>query len=314
MRTSLPPALLLLSLLAGCAGRSSSTQAAVKASTSAATTPEPSTPEGFLPGIPLDGLSAEQQQLVAEVAQETFCYCGIPATISQRLRQPGACHHAKRMARLTTRLALGGLPKAEVKKSLERYYASFDRPRRAKLEVASYGPPLGDAKAPVTLVEFSDFTCPYCQLVRPLLEKFVADRPGRVKLHYKPFPIETHPNASEAAQAAEWARDQGIFWELHDLMFTRPHQLSPEELAGHARELGKDGGDLQAALESGKYRYKVESSQAEARAAGLRGTPTLYFNGRIHLVPDYSEWMLEFTLQDEEEWQEKQGWSRDEVN
>jgi len=150
--------------------------------------------------------------------------------------------------------------------------------------------------------------------MRPLMEKFVADRPGRVKLLYKPFPIDSHPNAVEAAQAAEWARDQGIFWKFHDLLFTRPHELAGEDLARYATELGKDGADLQAALESGKYRYKVEGSQAEGRAAGLRGTPTLYFDGRMHLGTDYSEWMLEFTLQDEEEWREKQGWSRDEAN
>jgi protein-disulfide isomerase len=313
MRSPILPAVLALLLVAGCAGRTTATPAPVP-TPAQATGPEPTTPEGLLPGIPLDGLSAEQQQAVAEIAQEEFCYCGCPHTVSQCLRQHGGCHHAKRMARLAVRLAMGGLPKVEVQKTLVRYYASFDRPRRARLDLAGFGPPLGDANAAVTLVEFSDFTCPYCQLMRPVLEKFVAERPGRLKLFYKPFPIESHVNAVEAAQAGEWAREQGIFWAFHDLMFERPHALSPDELASYAREAGKDGADLAAALESGKYRYKVELSQAEARAAGLRGTPTLFFGGRIHLIPDFSEWMLEFTLQDEEEWQEKQGWARDEAD
>jgi protein-disulfide isomerase len=303
-------AVLTLLLLAGCAARTAATPASAAPDPSAGLAP--ATPEELLPGIPLDGLTPEQQRAVAEVAQETFCYCGVPKTISQRLRQHGGCHHAKRMARLATRLAMGGLPKAEVQATLLKYYASFDRPRRARLELGGFGPPLGDPGATVTLVEFSDFTCPYCQLLRPALEKFVAERKGRIKLHYKPFPIESHPNAVEAAQAGEWARDQGIFWAFHDLIFQRPHALSPEELAGHASELGQDGAALRAALEAGTYRYKVEGSQAEARAAGLRSTPSLYFDGRLHLIPDYSEWMLEFTLQDEEEWLEKQGWSRDE--
>ena len=313
MRSPILPAVLTLLLVAGCAGRTTAAPAPVSTPARAAE-PEPTTPEGLLPGIPLDGLTAEQQQVVAEIAQEEFCYCGCPHTVSQCLRHHGGCHHAKRMARLASRLAMGGMPKAEVQQTLVKYYASFDRPRRAKLELDGFGPPLGDANAAVTLVEFSDFTCPYCQLMRPVLEKFVADRPGRVKLHYKPFPIESHLNAVDAAQAGEWARDQGIFWAFHDLMFERPHALSPEELVSYARAAGKDGADLAAALESGKYRYKVEGSQAEARAAGLRGTPTLFFGGRIHLIPDYSEWTLEFTLQDEEEWQEKQGWARDEGN
>jgi predicted DsbA family dithiol-disulfide isomerase len=313
LRTPFLAAALSLLLLAGCATRTAATPAPAPAPAEA-TGPEPTTPEELLPGIPLDGLSPEQQQAVAEIAREEFCYCGAPFTISQRLRQHGGCHHAKRQARLAARLAMAGLPKAEVRKSLLNYYASFDRPRRARLDLAGFGPPLGEPDAPVTLVEFSDFTCPYCQLMRPVLERFVAERKGRVKLHFKPFPIEAHPNAVEAAQAGEWARDQGIFWAFHDLMFQRPQFLAPDELAGYVSELGKDGASLRAALEAGTYRYKVEGSQAEARLAGLRGTPTLFFGGRIHLIPDFSEWMLEFTLQDEEEWQEQQGWSRDEGN
>ncbi len=311
MRSPLLPAAITLFLLAGCASHTAAVTAPAPAPAQVEAA-EPATPEGLLPGIPLDGLTPEQQQLVAEVAQEEFCYCGCPHTVSQCLRTHGGCHHAKRMARLISRLAMGGLPKAEVKKTLAAYYESFDRPRRAKLDVTGFGPPLGDPAAPVTVVEFSDFTCPYCQMMRPLLEQFVNDRPGRVKLYYKPFPIESHPNAADAAQAGEWARDQGIFWAFHDLMFGRPHALSPDELVSYAREIGKDGDGLRAALEAGTYRAKVEGSQAEARLAGLRGTPTLFFDGRRHLVPDYSEWMLEFTLQDEEEWREKQGWSRDE--
>jgi protein-disulfide isomerase len=313
MRSPLLPAALTLLLLAACAARTTAAHAPGPPPVQPAG-PEPTTPEGLLPGIPLEGLTEAQQQAVAEIAQEEFCYCGCPHTVSQCLRQHGGCHHAKRTARLAVRLALGGLPKAEIQKSLLKYYASFDRPRRARLDLAGFGPPLGDAGAAVTLVEFSDFTCPYCQLMRPVLEKFVAERPGRVKLHFKPFPIESHPNAVEAAQAGEWAREQGIFWAFHDLMFERPHALSSAELVSYAREAGKDGDDLAAALESGRYRYKVEGSQAEARAAGLRGTPTLFFGGRLHVIPDYSEWMLEFTLQDEEEWQEQQGWSHDEGN
>jgi protein-disulfide isomerase len=313
MHSSLLPAALAFALLAGCAARTTATAAPLP-SPAQAPLGEPTSPEALLPGIPLEGLTAEQQQAVAEIAQETFCYCGCPHTVSQCLRQHGSCHHAKRTARLATRLALGGLAKPALKAMLEKYYASFDRPRRATLDVAGFGPPLGDPKAPVTVVEFSDFTCPYCQLMRPVLEKFVADRPGRLKLHYKPFPIEAHPHAVEAAQAAEWAREQGIFWTFHDLLFERPHALSTDDLAAYAREAGKDDADLRAALETGRYRYKVEGSQAEGRSAGLRGTPSLYFGGRLHVVPDYSEWMLEFTLQDEEEWQEQQGWSRDEAN
>src|SRR5512137_716284 len=122
MRSPTLPAALALLLLAGCAARPAATQAPARPQA-----PEPTTPEELLPGIPIDALSPAQQQAVAELAQEEFCYCGCPHTVSQCLRQHGGCHHAKRMARLAARLAGGGMPKAEVRKTLLAYYASFDR-------------------------------------------------------------------------------------------------------------------------------------------------------------------------------------------
>jgi protein-disulfide isomerase len=310
-------AALLAALLAGCAAKGPASPApppVASAATPAAVEADPTTPEGLLPGIPLDNLTDAQKQLVADFAQDEFCYCGCPHTVSQCLRTHGGCHHAKRMARLASRLAAAGVTKAELLKLVTAYYASFDRPRRARLDVTAFGPPQGDPAAPVTVVEFSDFTCPYCQLLRPSLEKFVADRKGRLKLFYKPFPIESHPNAVEAAQAGEWARDQGKFWDMHDVLFTSPHAVSPPELVGYARDLGLDGEALRAALESGTYKTKVSKSQAEARDAGIKGTPSLFFDGRMLTVPDLSDWMLEFTLQDEEEWQAGRAWARDEAH
>jgi predicted DsbA family dithiol-disulfide isomerase len=308
MRAILLAAALSTLLQAGCAGQAAPPAAVPPAPPAGV---EPNSPEGLLPGIPLDGLTEPQQRLVADLMQEEFCYCGCPHTVSQCLRQHQGCHHAKRQARLAARLASTGLSRTDLQKALTDYYSGFDRPRRAHLDLAGFGPPLGNEKAPVTIVEFSDFTCPYCQLLRPILEKFVEERRDRVRLFYKPFPIESHPYAVEAAQAGEWARDQGIFWPMHDQLFTHPHAVTPPDLVDYARALGKDGGDLREALESSRYRYKVEGSQAEARLAGLRGTPTLFFGGRRHAIMDYSEWMLEFMVQDEEEWQESQGWSKD---
>jgi protein-disulfide isomerase len=161
------------------------------------------------------------------------------------------------------------------------------------------------------MVEFSDFTCPYCQLVRPILESFVAARKGRVKLVFKPFPIESHPGALELAQAAEWARDQHLFWPMHDALFASPGAHRPDELAGIAREIGGDPESLRAALADGRFLPRIRESQAEARAAGIKGTPSLFLNGRPLVLLDYSEEGLEFVLEDEEEWTKHRGWQRD---
>ena len=313
MRTRLPTLLLLAAALAGCATGDRPAPGAHPApppTPAVAPLPEPTTPEGHLPGIPIEGLTPEQRQAVAAWAKDTYCYCGCPHTVSECLRGHGDCQHGKRMARLAARLVESGVKPAELSKVVTDYYSSFALVKRSRLDLFGYDPPLGEPGAKVTLVEFSDFTCPYCQLFRPLLEKFVEDRPGRVRLFYKPFPIESHPGALEAAQVAEWGRAQGIFWPLHDRLFGAPH-ASLDVVGDWARELGKDPASLEKDIASQRYLPKVRASQADGRAAGLRGTPTLFLDGRRLAVPDLSEWRLEFTLQDEEEWREHGGWSRD---
>ena len=262
-----------------------------------------------LKGVPLEGLSPEQRQHLVDFAKSTFCYCGCPHTVAQCLREHGTCRHASRMATLAARLVRAGAKKDELARLVTSYYASFDK--RVPLDVTKFGPPLGSPEAPVTIVEFSDFTCPYCQLVRPVLESFVEGRKGRVKLIFKPFPIESHPGALEVAQAAEWARDQKLFWPMHDALFSSPGSHTPDELGALAREVGGDPESLRAALADGRYVPKIRGSQAEARAAGIKGTPTIFLNGRPLVLMDYSDEGLDFTLQDEEEWVQHRGWQRD---
>lgn len=295
------------SLLPGCAKRAAAPAPAAAAATHTAVEDLPA----LLPDVDLSALTDEQREIVARFLDDQFCYCGCPHTVAGCLRGHAACPHAKRMAWLAARLASAGLAEADVVNLVTEYYASFETTKRSKLEVKDFGPPLGDAAAPITLVEFSDFTCPFCQMLRPQLEKWVEANAGRVKLIYKPFPIDSHPHSYEAAQAGEWAREQGIFWQMHDLLFSHPGAHAPEELAGYARELGADGDALVAAIDASRYLPRIQASRAEARAAGITGTPTLYFNGRRMVVTDFSTLMLDRTLADEEEWQAHHGWAKD---
>ena len=172
------------------------------------------------------------------------------------------------MASQAVRLARGGATKEELLRQVTAYYAAFDR--RAELALKGFGPALGEETAPIALVEFSDFTCPYCRQLRPQLEAFVEKHAGRVKLVYVAFPIESHPNAVEAAQAAEWAREKGLFWQPTIGSSSR-HALAVDDLAEHAAALGGDADDLRAALADGRFRGRIAVAQAEARNAGLTG-------------------------------------------
>jgi len=320
MTTRLLPPLAALAaalLLAGCASASApaaappSAAATPPGATGAAppAVPDASDPAAVLPGVDLEGLTEPQRRVVAEVALAGFCPCGCPHGVSACLREHAACSHALRTARLAVRLARLGGTTAEIQRQVAAYYASFDR--RGAPNPASFAPPLGNADAPVTLIEVSDFTCPFCRQLRPRLEAFVKARADRVQLVYVPFPIESHPGALEAAQAAEWAREAGLFWPMHDALFEAVHPLSQEELADVARGLGGDAASLREALESGRLLPKVRSAQAAARAVDVRATPTLFMNGRKLVIPDFSDEALEDALVDEEEWVKHGGWARD---
>jgi protein-disulfide isomerase len=153
--------------------------------------------------------------------------------------------------------------------------------RPPRVEVAADPSRLrGDPAAPVTIVEFSDFQCPFCARVQPTLQQVLEKYQGRVNLSYRDFPLSTiHPNATKAGEAARCAGEQGKFWEYHDRLFADISKLDPKSLAEHARSLGLDGGKFDACLESGKFRPLVERDQQEGAQAGVTGTPGFFING-----------------------------------
>ncbi len=174
-------------------------------------------------------------------------------------------------------------------------------------------PQRGPSDAWVTMVEFADFECPYCRQEEPVVADLEAAYGADLRVVYKhlPLPAAVHPHAQAAAVAAECAHAQGKFWELHDLLFTNAHAHAIDDLASYAQQLGGDPDALRDAIASGKYLDKIRASQAEGRGAGMKGTPTLFFDGRLLGLTDYSESFLEFTLEDEEEWLANRGWAHD---
>jgi protein-disulfide isomerase len=138
----------------------------------------------------------------------------------------------------------------------------------------------GDVNAPVTIIEFSDFQCPFCKTAQPTLNSILAKYKGRVKLAFLDFPLqEIHPQAESAAEAARCAGEQGKFWEFHDALFSDQAKLKPSDLAAHARALGLDEKAFQTCLASGKYKEKIEADIQEGVRAGVGGTPAFFING-----------------------------------
>lgn len=149
------------------------------------------------------------------------------------------------------------------------------------VEVEAIGPSRGPAKAPVTIVEFSDFECPYCSRANEALTKVEEVYGDKVRIVFRDFPLSFHSNAKKAAEAGHCADEQGKFWELHDKMFENQRALGVDELKGYAKEIGLDSGKFDACLDGGKMAAKVEKNMEAGEEAGVSGTPAFFINGKM---------------------------------
>ena len=153
----------------------------------------------------------------------------------------------------------------------------------AKVEVAATGPSKGPDSAPVTIVEFSDYQCPYCSkaeaTVKDLLD--LEKYKGKIKLVYRDYPLPSHNLAPKAAEAAHCAGDQGKYWEMHDRLFAAAPKLEVTDLKGYARELKLDEGRFTKCLDSGEKAKVVADHFKAGNDAGVRGTPAFFINGRL---------------------------------
>jgi protein-disulfide isomerase len=146
---------------------------------------------------------------------------------------------------------------------------------------AEGAPRKGAPEAPITIVEFADFQCPYCQQVLPVLAAVLEQYPGQVSLAFRDFPLPGHPAAAKAAEAAHCAGEQGQFWAYHDLLFAQQGPFATADFLAHADTLGLERTAFQACLESGKHRATVAQHRAAGEQAGVTGTPTFFINGRL---------------------------------
>ncbi len=153
-------------------------------------------------------------------------------------------------------------------------------PPRYTIPVAAGDPVRGNANAPVTIVEFSDFQCPFCQRVNPTLARVREVYGDRVKIVFKDFPLPNHPQAPKAAEAARCAAEHNKFWEMHDAMFANQRGLEVPQLKQTARSLGIDGAAFDSCLDSGKHAATVQKGADLGEKLGVNSTPTLYVNGR----------------------------------
>jgi protein-disulfide isomerase len=238
-----------------------------------------------LPGVDFSGMSPLKSGALRRLLRNHDCTCGCGMKVAEcRIKDPG-CSWSKGVA-----AAMGDALRAgkNENETIEAAKASKwgQGPQRPKLledpvTIPIAGSPVrGTAGAALTLVEFSDFQCPYCSIAVAKLDAVLKAYAGRIKLVFKQFPLETHSQAAFAATAAIAAHQQGKFWPMHDALFAHRRELSRPSVLALAGSAGLDMKRFEADLDSPETNKAVARDVEDGDRAGVEGTPSVFINGR----------------------------------
>lgn len=237
-----------------------------------------------LPGVDLNGLSAKQKASVLEILREGGCSCGCSMKLAEcRVVDPG-CEYSTNLVATVVQSVKAGKSKAET-------FAALDSSKWAHLQEAKVlddavqipvagAPSTGAPNPKITIVEFSDFQCPYCAVAVGEINALLKAYPTQIKLIFKQFPLETHPQADLAAAAAIAAHKQGKFWPMHDAMFAHRDDLSRKSIMLLAKQNGLNMDQFESDIDSTEVRETVVRDVQDGDRAHVEGTPTLFIGGQ----------------------------------
>src|SRR6059036_1997401 len=232
------------------------------------------------------GLSEAQKKVALKVMNGSDCNCGCKMTVAVCRERDSSCQRSLIFARTIIDSLREGKPEAEVVRVLK---AKADTFVEAKLPDdagvvykidTDHNPVRGPKEAPVTIVEFSDFQCPYCAGMQETLDQVLKAFPKEVNLVYKQFPLNIHQYARQAAVASMAAHQQGKFWQLHDRMFQNFSAINEENIKKWAKEVGLNMAEFEKVMQAGVVETAVQKDIADGAAARVLGTPTLFINGK----------------------------------
>jgi protein-disulfide isomerase len=236
----------------------------------------PTTPARDLPGVDTAALSDREKQSWWRLVSRLYAPCPDQAvSLAQCVDEARDCAGCVPLARFVAARVKAGDSTADAETAAA---ARFGPDVRA-IDVAD-SPSKGPATAPVTIVAWSDFECPACARMMPILDEIAAKHANQVRLVHKFYPLSKHPNAHKAALAAWAAQRQGKYWEYEKKIFADQTRVTEGDLVAHARELGLDLKKFDADRASDAAEKAVARDKAAADASGLSGTPHVMINGR----------------------------------
>lgn len=255
-----------------------------------------------LPGVDVSSLTPRERREWATFVSEIPAPCSdVKSSVAQCVLDKRACTRCTPAARFLMRQVRDGHPRELV---MEAYKARFDSERVKNIDLADT-PQKGPSAAPVTLVEWADFECPFCKRAAPIIESMVDRFPGKVRFYFKVYPLSIHPHAEAASKAAFAAMNQDKFWEMHHKLFDKAPALENADIEKYAKEIGLDVAKFKADLDTPAVSARVARDKKQGDQAGLQGTPLIFINGREFaggndFQSDLEEWIrLELELQGE---------------
>jgi protein-disulfide isomerase len=264
-----------LAALSGC--RDSSANGGATAARSAETAQAAAQPEPTLPGVDISAMTPRERREWGSLVRELLAPCPtVPVSVAQCLLDGRPCPTCLQAAKWIARGVRDGASGEQVRRA---YAQRFD-PAGAKTLPVDGSPTNGPENAPVTLVEFADFECPHCREAVPLIDAVLAAHPGKVRLVYKSYTLSAHVHGEPAARAAFAAALQGRFWEMEHLLFERQEHLEDQELDRYAHMVKLDIAKWKTDMASPGVRDRVTHDHMLGEELKLKGTPTIYINGR----------------------------------
>lgn len=243
--------------------------------------------------VDVQDLSTRERATFERLVDEMLAPCASEAvTLDVCLNEKRSCKACKPAANFLAERVKAGFDRPSIRKSYEKRFGG----ELKQVDLAD-SPTLGPATAKVTIVAWSDFECPHCKHVIPMLERLVETHPGDVRLVHKFYPIAHHTYAKIAARAAYAAQQQGKYWEMERLIFDNQKKLGEQTILDFAASLGLDMDRVKADMDSEAAAQVIKRDMGDAERLGLDGTPFVLINGRefdfrlFQPEPDLDSWV-----------------------
>jgi protein-disulfide isomerase len=238
-----------------------------------------------LPDVDFSGLSPVKVRALLRLLRNHDCTCGCGMKVAEcRVKDPHCSYSKGVAAAMGDALRAGKNENDAIDAAKASKWGQGPQPPKLledPVAIPTAGSPMrGPADAPVTIVEFSDFQCPYCSVAVGKLNAVLEAYPTKVKLIFKEFPLDTHSQAALAAQAAIAAQQQGKFWQMHDALFAHRKDLSPTVIVALGRQIGLDMKRWEADVNSAQTKKTILKDMDDGDRAGVEGTPSVFIDGR----------------------------------